>query len=148
MRNSVSEAQGSSASPTAKILAKVDEQFQLLTDQLTAVANGDTVAENALLSNPQVPQPLKDAINAHMLNPTTLPAILASLDKSHTDARTSAAALGQRIEQGIKRAFTNSITQIYQNAIWLVLLSFAIILVLLDEIPLRKSNRDVPIAAE
>lgn len=148
LRNSVSEGADSNASPSAKILAKVDDQFNTLTTQLTAVANGDTKTADALMNNPQVPDAMKKAIGAHMLNATTLPKILSSLETAHQDARTKAAEFGSKVELGIKRAFTTSITQIYRDAIWLVILSFAIILTLLDEIPLRKSNREMPTMAE
>jgi len=148
MRNSISEGQDSNNSPSAKIVAKVDEQFKTLDDNLTAVANGDTAKATAMLNDPQVPDQLKGAIKAHMINATTLPKILSGLEKAHTDARAKAADLGARIEHAIKVAFTNSITQIYQNAIWLVVLSFVVITFLLDEIPLRKSNREVQIVSE
>jgi len=148
MRNSVSEGQGSSDSPSAKIMAKVDEQFKTLSDNLTAIANGDDAKATAMLNDPQVSDQLKGAIKAHMINATTLPKILSSLEKPHADARAKAAEFGARVELAIKVAFTNSITQIYQNAIWLVVISFVVIFFLLDEIPLRKSNRAMPIVSE
>lgn len=148
MRNSVSEGADSSTSPTAKMLAKVDEQFSTLRDSLTAVAAGDDTAASTLLADPQVPDQLKGAIKAHMINASTLPTILSNLEQSHTAARAKASEFGGRVEQAIKVAFTNSITQIYQNAIWLVIISFVIILFLLDEIPLRKTNREVPVVSE
>lgn len=148
MRNSISEGQGSATSPTAKILAKVDEQFQSLTDKLTAAANGDAAAAASLLADPQIPAELKGAINAHMLTPASLPKILTNIEQQHSEARTKASVFGGNIESAIKRAFTTSITQIYRNAIWLVVLSFVVIWLLLDEIPLRTSNRETQIMTE
>ncbi|MFM7678740.1 MAG: hypothetical protein ACKO83_07795, partial [Roseiflexaceae bacterium] len=90
----------------------------------------------------------KAAIEQQALTPSTLPQILTTLETRHTEARNNVAALGAKIEYAIKHSFTTSITQIYQNAIWLVVVSFAVILLLLDEIPLRKSNRDMPPVTE
>lgn len=148
LRNSVSEGAGSTTSPSAKMLAAVDAQFTTLNSQLTAVANGDSATAATLLADPLVPAPLKTAIEQQALTPSTLPQILTTLETRHTEVRNNVATLGAKIELAIKRSFTTSITQIYQNAIWLVVVSFAVILLLLDEIPLRKSNRDMPPVTE
>ncbi|MFN7471359.1 MAG: hypothetical protein ACK5S9_06890, partial [Roseiflexaceae bacterium] len=59
-----------------------------------------------------------------------------------------AVGLSNDINQAIKQAFTNSITQIYRDAIWLVVVSFLLVLFGLPEVPLRKTNRDAPVISE
>ncbi|NBU64633.1 MAG: hypothetical protein EBS29_09060 [Chloroflexia bacterium] len=52
------------------------------------------------------------------------------------------------ISAAIKRAFARSITQIYSDAIWLVVASFLLVVFLLPEVPLRKTNRDAAVVLE
>jgi hypothetical protein len=73
---------------------------------------------------------------------------LAGIEAGRAPALAQAASLSKEISQAIKQAFTNSITQIYRDAIWLVALSFALVLFGLPEIPLRKTNRDAPVISE
>jgi EmrB/QacA subfamily drug resistance transporter len=143
LRNSVTAGTENSEGPTERILAAVDSQFVALNDDIVAVANGDEAMRTKLLANPQLPVLLRTVIERGTITPQTLPALQTELETMHQATRIQASQVGTQIEGAMKRAFTTSITQIYFDAIWLVLISFTLILFLLDEIPLRKSNRDV-----
>lgn len=143
LRNSVTAGTENSEGPTERILAAVDSQFVALNDDIVAVANGDEAMRTTLLANPQLPVLLRTAIERGTITPQTLPALQTELEAMHQATRIQASQVGTQIEGAMKRAFTTSITQIYFDAIWLVLISFTLIFFLLDEIPLRKSNRDV-----
>jgi hypothetical protein len=69
---------------------------------------------------------------------------MAACESAIKKARSTATDIGF----AIKRAFARSITQIYSDAIWLVVISFLIIIFLLPEVPLRKTNRDVQVVLE
>ncbi len=59
-----------------------------------------------------------------------------------------ARAIGSEIGDALKLSFSNSITQIYSYAIWLVALAFIIVAVFLPEKPLRTTNQPEVIIAE
>jgi hypothetical protein len=71
----------------------------------------------------------------------TLVTINAGLDTAEADALAKGGELGREISAGVKRAFTDSVRQIYVYAIPLVLLAFLIAL-FIPELPLRRSNNN------
>ena len=76
--------------------------------------------------------------------PKILDGFTTARETAIKEARSTATAIGS----AIKRAFARSITQIYNDAIWLVALSFLLIIFLLPEVPLRKTNRDAEVVLE
>jgi len=77
-----------------------------------------------------------------------LPKILDGFTTARETAVKKARSTATDIGLAIKRAFARSITQIYSDAIWLVVASFLLIIFLLPEVPLRKTNRDVEVVLE
>ena len=132
-----------------KMTASVNSVFDTLSTQLTAaVEQKDPDAIKALAANPTLPADLKAGLQAGQIPAAALPKVLAGIESGRAPALEKAIALSNDINQAIKQAFTNSITQIYRDAIWLVVISFALVLFGLPEIPLRKTNRDAPIISE
>ncbi len=150
LRNSLSrggDEQGA-GSLGEQMNSSVSAQFDTLITTLTAVANGDATAKATLLDNPNLPDPLKQLISADQLTPQSLPGVLAGVEQERTNALAQATQIGDEISVALKRAFTESIIQIYRDAIWLVIISFVSVVILLPELPLRKSNRDEPVIME
>ena len=137
------------ASLEEQLTANVNTGFDTLSTQLTAAVDlNDAEAINALIANPNLPADVKAGLQAGTLPPEALPDILAGVEAGRAPAIEQAVLLSKEIGFAIKQAFTYSITQIYRDAIWLVVLSFALVLFGLPEIPLRKTNRDAPIISE
>jgi EmrB/QacA subfamily drug resistance transporter len=63
----------------------------------------------------------------------------SGLERAEADAIIKGDAIGLELSTAIKRAFTDSITQIYRYALPMVLLAF-ITMLFLPELPLRKTN--------
>ncbi len=146
-----SAAAGSNQGQTLeqKMTGSVNTGFDTLTNQLTAaVEKKDPTAIDALVANPNLPADLKAGLKAGQIPPAALPKILAGIESGRAPAIQKAVNLSKDIGQAIKQAFTNSITQIYRDAIWLVVISFALVLFGLPEVPLRKTNREAPIISE
>ncbi|MFM2031701.1 MAG: hypothetical protein RLZZ297_466, partial [Chloroflexota bacterium] len=132
-----------------KMAASVNEGFDMLKTQLTdAIEKHDPAATAALVANPNLPDDLKAGLQSGTLPAAALPQILAGVEAGRAPALATAAGLASDITQAVKVAFTNSITQIYRDAIWLVVVSFALVLFGLPEVPLRKTNRDAPVISE
>jgi hypothetical protein len=148
IRNSIGSEQAGDASPIKNVERKITEHQQQIVDQLTKLANGDASAKTTLLADSSLPQPLIDAINANAITPQSLAEWKVALDVQNATVIAQLNAIDQQIKPALQRAFASSIRQIYQEAIWLVVISFAVILILLPEIPLRKSNRDIPATIE
>ncbi len=131
------------------LLASVNTDFDNIATQLNAaVLQKDPTAVTALVANPALPAELKERIQSEQIDPATLPTILAGIEAGRAPAIANAVGLSNDIGQAIKQAFTNSITQIYRDAIWLVVISFLLVLFGLPEVPLRKTNRDAPVISE
>ena len=144
-------AAGSSDGMTLQdtLLASVNTDFDNIATQLNAaVLQKDPTAVTALVANPALPAELKERIQSEQIDPATLPTILAGIEAGRAPAIANAVGLSNDIGQAIKQAFTNSITQIYRDAIWLVVISFLLVLFGLPEVPLRKTNRDAPVISE
>ena len=137
------------ASLEEQLTANVNTGFDTLSTQLTAAVElNNAEAINALVANPNLPADVKARLLAGTLPPEALPGILAGIEAGRAPAIEQAVLLSKDIGLAIKQAFTYSITQIYRDAIWLVALSFALVLFGLPEIPLRKTNRDAPVISE
>lgn len=137
------------ASLEEQLTANVNTGFDTLSTQLTAAVElNDAEAINGLVANPNLPADVKARLLAGTLRPEALPGILAGIEAGRAPAIEQAVLLSKDIGLAIKQAFTYSITQIYRDALWLVALSFALVLFGLPEIPLRKTNRDAPIISE
>jgi EmrB/QacA subfamily drug resistance transporter len=144
-------AAGSSDGMTLQdtMLATVHAEYDTIATQITAaVVQKDAIAIGALVANPMLPAELKVQIQSEQIDPVALPAILAGIEAGRAPAIKKAVGLSNDIGQAIKQAFTNSITQIYRDAIWLVVISFVLVLFGLPEVPLRKTNRDDPVISE
>jgi hypothetical protein len=148
IRNSIGSEQAGESSPIKSVERKITEHQQQIVDQLTKLAHGDASAKTVLLADSSLPQPLIDAINANAITPQSLAEWKVALDAQNAAVIAQLDAIDQQIKPALQRAFASSIRQIYQEAIWLVVISFAVILFLLPEIPLRKSNRDIPATIE
>ncbi len=132
-----------------QLIANVNTGFDTLSTQLIAAVDlNDAEAIKALIANPNLPADVKAGLQEGTLPPEALPGILAGIEAGRAPAIEQAVLLSKDIGLAIKQAFTYSITQIYRDAIWLVALSFAMVLFGLPEIPLRKTNRDAPIISE
>jgi hypothetical protein len=112
------------------------------------LANGDTSMAAPLLANMYPPQSLKDAITSNTITTDSLADWILQLEQHQRDTLAQIAPINAQVEPALQRAFATSIRQIYQDAIWLVALSFILVALFLPEIPLRKSNRDIPSTIE
>jgi hypothetical protein len=148
IRNSIGSEQAGDSSPIKHVERKITEHQQQTVEQLTKLANGDMSAKTVLLADSSLPQPLIDAINANTITPQSLAEWKVALDAQSAAVISQLDAIDQQMKPALQRAFASSIRQIYQEAIWLVVISFAVVLILLPEIPLRKSNRDIPATIE
>jgi MFS family permease len=149
LRNSLSADVTGNQSIEGAMINGVNTQFDALTTQITAaVRDGDPTAKAAIAANPMVPDELKQGIASGALTPAALPKILDGFTTARETAVKEARSTATDIGLAIKRAFARSITQIYNDAIWLVVISFLIIIFLLPEVPLRKTNRDVEVVLE
>lgn len=148
IRNSIGTEQAGDTSPIQSVERKITEHQQQIEAQLTNLANGDASAKTTLLADSSLPQPLIDAINANAVTPQSLAEWKVALDAQNAVVIAQLNAIDQQIKPALQRAFAASIRQIYQEAIWLVVISFVVVLILLPEIPLRKSNRDIPATVE
>ncbi len=144
LRNSLSADVTGNQSIEGAMINGVNTQFDALTTQITAaVRDGDPAAKAAIAANPMVPDELKQGIASGALTAAALPKILDGFTTARETAVKEARSTATDIGLAIKRAFARSITQIYNDAIWLVALSFLLIIFLLPEVPLRKTNRDI-----
>jgi len=144
LRNSLSADVTGNQSIEGTMINGVNTQFDALTTQITAaVRDGDPAAKAAIATNPMVPAEIKQGIASGALTAAALPKILDGFTTARETAIKEARSTATDIGVAIKRAFARSITQIYNDAIWLVALSFLLIIFLLPEVPLRKTNRDI-----
>ena len=144
LRNSLSADVTGNQSIEGAMINGVNTQFDALTTQITAaVRDGDPAAKAAIAANPMVPAELKQGIASGALTAAALPKILDGFTTARETAIKEARSTATDIGVAIKRAFARSITQIYNDAIWLVVISFLLIIFLLPEVPLRKTNRDI-----
>ena len=149
LRNSLSADSTGNHSIEGTMVNGVNTQFDALTTQITsAVRDGDPAAKAALAANPMIPDQLKQGIASGKLTAAALPKILDGFTTARETAVKKARSTATDISLAIKRAFAHSITQIYSDAIWLVVISFLIIIFLLPEVPLRKTNRDIEVVLE
>jgi len=149
LRNSLSADVTGNQSIEGAMINGVNTQFDALTTQITAaVRDGDPTAKAAIAANPMVPDELKQGIASGALTAAAQPKILDGFTTARETAVKEARSTATDIGLAIKRAFARSITQIYNDAIWLVVISFLIIIFLLPEVPLRKTNRDVEVVLE
>jgi len=149
LRNSLSADSSGNQSIEGAMVNGVNTQFDALTTQITAaVRDGDPAAKAAIAANPMIPEQLKQGISSGKLTAAALPKILDSFTTARETAIKKARSTATDIGAAIKRAFARSITQIYSDAIWLVVASFLLIIFLLPEVPLRKTNRDVEVVLE
>lgn len=148
IRNSIGSEQAGEVSPIKSVENNIIAHQQLVNSLLTALANGDMAAKATLLADPALPTPLVDAIQSNAITTQTIDTWTAELDKQNAAIIAQLDSIDNQIKPALQRAFASSIRQIYQEAIWLVVLSFGIVLFLLPEIPLRKSNRDIPATIE
>jgi EmrB/QacA subfamily drug resistance transporter len=149
LRNSLSADASGNQSIEGAMINGVNTQFDALTSQITAaVRDGDPAAKAAIAANPMVPEQLKQGIASGTLTVAALPKVLDSFTTARETAIKKARSTATEIGLAIKRAFARSITQIYSDAIWLVVASFLLIIFLLPEVPLRKTNRDVEVVLE
>ena len=131
------------------LVGAVNTDYDTLANLVTAaVEQQDSAALAALVAHPMLSAESKARLQSDQLDPATLPALLEGIEAGRAPAIEKAVALSNDIGQAIKQAFTNSITQIYRDALWLVIISFALVLFGLPEVPLRKSNRDAPVISE
>ena len=131
------------------LVSAVNTDYDTLANLVTAaVEQQDSTALAALVAHPMLSAESKARLQSDQLDPATLPALLEGIEAGRAPAIEKAVALSNDIGQAIKQAFTNSITQIYRDALWLVIISFALVLFGLPEVPLRKSNRDAPVISE
>jgi EmrB/QacA subfamily drug resistance transporter len=131
------------------LVSAVNTDYDTLANLVTAaVEQQDSTALAALVAHPMLSAESKARLQSDQLDPATLPALLEGIEAGRAPAIEKAVALSNDIGQAIKQAFTNSITQIYRDALWLVVISFALVLFGLPEVPLRKSNRDAPVISE
>ena len=131
------------------LVSAVNTDYDTLANLVTAaVEQQDSAALAALVAHPMLSAESKARLQSNQIDPATLPALLEGIEAGRAPAIEKAVALSNDIGQAIKQAFTNSITQIYRDALWLVVISFALVLFGLPEVPLRKSNRDAPVISE
>lgn len=131
------------------LVSAVNTDYDTLANLVTAaVEQQDSTALAALVAHPMLSAESKARLQNNQIDPATLPALLEGIEAGRAPAIEKAVALSNDIGQAIKQAFTNSITQIYRDALWLVVISFALVLFGLPEVPLRKSNRDAPVISE
>jgi hypothetical protein len=142
IRNAIGTEQASAMSPLASATITVNDRHRESLEQLRAIADGDTSQVNALLTNPTLPPDLVVAVRENTITPQNITLWTNVLDAQHAATMSELSALNEQIERALQRAFATSIQQIYVDAIWLVALSFILILCFLPELPLRKSNRD------
>ncbi len=149
LRNSLSADVTGNQSIEGTMINGVNAQFDALTTQITtAVRDGDPAAKAAIADNPLVPDELKQGIASGAVTVAALPKVLDGFTTARETAIKEARSTATDIGVAIKRAFARSITQIYSDAIWLVALSFLLIIFLLPEVPLRKTNRDAEVVLE
>ncbi|MFZ9858768.1 MAG: MDR family MFS transporter [Roseiflexaceae bacterium] len=148
IRNAIGTEQAGEVSPIRTIESDITNAHQERIQLLTNMVNGDTVARDTLLNNATTPQSLKDAINTQTVTPATIDSWIALLEQQRSTLTRQLETIDQQIKPALQRAFATSIRQIYQDAIWLVALSFILVVIFLPEIPLRKSNRDIPNTVE
>ena len=131
------------------LVSAVNTDYDTLANLATAaVEQQDSAALAALVAHPMLSAESKARLQSNQIDPATLPALLEGIEAGRAPAIEKAVSLSNDIGQAIKQAFTNSITQIYRDALWLVVISFALVLFGLPEVPLRKSNRDAPVISE
>lgn len=148
IRNAIGTEQASDVSPIKLIENDVARIHQQTIIQLTQLVNGDTSMAAPLLANMYPPQSLKDAITSNTITTDSLADWILQLEQHQRDTLAQIAPINAQVEPALQRAFATSIRQIYQDAIWLVALSFILVALFLPEIPLRKSNRDIPSTIE
>lgn len=148
IRNAIGTEQSGDVSPIREIEQTVNRTYQDSIEQLTKLANGDTSARTVLLANPALLDSLKDAIDSDSVTTTSLAMWISTLEEQRDRDMSQLTAINQQVEPALQRAFATSIRQIYQDAIWLVALSFLLVALFIPEIPLRKSNRDIPNTVE
>lgn len=149
LRNALSSETGGNQSIEAALIKNVNSHFDELSSQITAaVRDSDPTAKAMLMANPFASDQLKTDFASGTLTVAALPKILAGMTTARETAVKNARSTATDIGAAIKRAFAHSITQIYSVAIWLVVVSFLLIIFLLPELPLRKTNRDVEPAHE
>lgn len=131
------------------LVTAVNTDYDTLANLATAaVEQKDSAALATLVAHPMLSAESKARLQSDQLDAATLPALLEGIEAGRAPAIEKAVALSNDIGQAIKQAFTNSITQIYRDALWLVVISFALVLFGLPEVPLRKSNHDAPVISE
>jgi EmrB/QacA subfamily drug resistance transporter len=148
IRNAIGTEHAGDVSPIRQIENDVSRMHQQTINQLTQLANGDTSMAAVLLANTYTPQSLKEAITSNTFTADSLANWIRTLEQHQRDTLAQIAPINEQVEPALQRAFATSIRQIYQDAIWLVALSFILIALFLPEIPLRKSNRDIPTTIE
>jgi EmrB/QacA subfamily drug resistance transporter len=146
-------ATGEAVDPAAAIEERVQAGFAEQRDLLTrALRDQDAAATQALLANPQTPEQLRQALSQPSIpaaqREQILSGALSQLDTAEAAAHEQARSVGGEISAAVKRAFTESVTQIYRYAIGIAVLAF-VLAWFIPEIPLRKTNRPAaPVMAE
>ncbi len=117
----------------------IDKSFEQTYQHIAQAVNSsnqaalDTIAHNPMLSS-SLQQTLQQPVSAEQL-----PAIQQQLQQQ-------AKQVGQQVEEAVRQAFNRGITRVYFYTLFIVAIGF-VITWFIPEIPLRKSNQEVPAVA-
>lgn len=110
-----------------------------------ALVDNDPQAVQALIANPQTPDQVKEDLLDGGLSPMVRDYILDVSLGGLQEARSTALATVDTVEQGLKEALTTAISQVYRIGILIALLGL-LVSAFIPELPLRKTN--APVATE
>ncbi len=117
-----------------EIAAAMDQRYQRIERAYT----GDTVAKDALLSDPAMPEQLKTLMRQPAVDPNA-PATRRILGAIHEAMQTQVEQLTKAIDRGMKEAFSLSITGMFGTSLWIILAAFAV-LWFIPVLPLRNTS--------
>lgn len=102
----------------------VDARFAELFDLVSAAYKGDLAARDEVMANTALPDLLKNSLaSADQMSAEEVQAVLTQLDVVFTQ---QAANVANEVTQGIKLAFSESITGMFTVALWIVILGLLI----------------------
>jgi EmrB/QacA subfamily drug resistance transporter len=122
----LSRAQASARNPNAA-REQIEGQMNILLAEIESAYHGDDAARRSILNNPILPADFKqgfsDRESLALLNEAQIQQRLSTI---RLFMATQVDRLAERMSEGIKLAFSNSITGMYKMALWIVVLGFLI----------------------
>ena len=122
----LSRAQLSARDPNAA-RNQIEQQVNLLLQQLDSAYHGDEQARQSIIGNPVIPDRLKQTLeDTDALAQLSEQQIQQRLTTIQQLMGAQIDEIAEQMTEGIKVAFSNSITGMYKMALWIVVLGFLI----------------------